>query len=504
MRTESNSAVQGGTDRRIATRVYFLAGFLIALATASLVLVGHVASQKANQQALATELRLFNSALEGRQALIARDQISIARWDVAVENISKDFDQNFIRDVLVDSLWYDFGLDRTYLIAGDDTVLALADRSDVNFKRSVLNPHSALRRLVARARARFMSNRVQIEGGYTQKYVPTSHVMDVAEFGFERIDQKPAFLSAMAIVPDDGETALDGSLPVVLVSARFVDSALIADLNARLTFNDMVFTAEKQDHVGSSSQVLTNMSGDVIGTFLWTSETPGQKIWSLVVPIILMFGLLLGLAAFTVSRKIGRLSSSLEESERVNRHHAQHDALTGLANRPQFSELLAYAVDQLPSRRFALIGCDLDRFKSVNDTYGHAAGDIVIRQVARRLESAVGQSGTVGRIGGDEFVVLIDDDVDRTSLNKLAERILAGVRAPIDIGDGRSTDVGISLGVALAPQCGDTEVQIFAAADAALYVAKDNGRDQVVFGAEDSIQENTLISPKRDTSRHAA
>lgn len=277
MRTDSNNAMQGGTDRRIATRVYFLAAFLIALATALLVLVGHVASQKANQQALATELRLFNSALEGHQALIARDQISMARWDSAVENISKNLDRDFIRDVLVDSLWHDFGLDRTYLIAVDDTVLALANMSDVNFKRFVLSPDSALRQLVARTRARFMSNRVQIEGGYTQKYVPTSHVMDVAEFGFERIEEKPAFLSAMAIVPDDGETALDGGMPVVLVSARFVDQALIADLNAQLTFNQMVFTTEKHDDSGSSSQVLTNMSGNVIGTFLWPAKHPGRK-----------------------------------------------------------------------------------------------------------------------------------------------------------------------------------------------------------------------------------
>lgn len=504
MRTENTRAVQAGSDRRIATHVYFLAAFLIALATVSLVLIGHVASQKANQQALATELRLFKSALEGRQVLIARDQLSVARWDVAVENISKEFDRDFVRDVVVDSLWYDFGLDRTYLVAADDTILALADRSDVSFKRHVLPPDSALRQLVARTRARFMGNRVQIEGGYTQKYVSTSHVMEVAEFGFERIDQKPAFLSAMAIVPDDGETALDGGLPVVLISARFVDPALIADLNARLTFNQMDFTAEKHDHAGSSSQVLSNMSGDVIGTFLWTSATPGQKIWSIVVPIILMLGLLLGLAAFTVSRKIGRLSSSLEESERVNRHNAQHDALTGLANRLHFSEVLAYAVDQLPRRQFALIGCDLDRFKSVNDTYGHAAGDIVICQVARRLQSTVGRNGTVGRIGGDEFVIMIDGDVDHASLNDLAQRILASVRAPIDIGDGRSTDVGISLGVAVAPQCGATEVQIFATADSALYVAKDNGRDQVVFGAGDASQESATISLERNAPQHAA
>lgn len=503
MSAGNNSVESGGPDKRIAARVYFLAGFLIVLATASLLLVGHVASQKANQQALETELRLFNSALKDRQTLIARDQLSMARWDAAVENISQDFDRDFVRDVLVDSLWYDFGLNRTYLIAADDTVLAQADGSKVSFRRFVLSPDSSLRQLVTRTRACFMDNRIQIEGGYAQKYVPTSHVTDVAEFSFERIDQQAAFLSAMAIVPDDGETALDDNLPVILVSARFLDSAFIADLNAQLSFDQMVFIKENRDHTDASSQALTNMTGEIIGTFLWASETPGQKIWSLIVPIIFLLGLLLGLAAFTVSRKIGRLSSSLEESERVNRHLAQHDTLTGLANRPHFSEILACAVDQLPHRQFALIGCDLDQFKSVNDTFGHAVGDIVICQVAQRLESDVGQIGTVGRIGGDEFVILINGCFDHSSLNKLAKRILASVRAPIDIGNGQSTAVGISLGVALAPQCGVTDVQIFAAADDALYVAKDNGRDQVVFAVENRKQEYVMLSQEKDVPQHA-
>jgi diguanylate cyclase (GGDEF)-like protein/PAS domain S-box-containing protein len=153
---------------------------------------------------------------------------------------------------------------------------------------------------------------------------------------------------------------------------------------------------------------------------------------------------------------------------------SQVDELTGLANRRKLNERLTamLAAFKASQRSCALMMLDLDRFKHVNDTMGHPAGDELLRQVAKRLTSIVKDRGEVGRLGGDEFQVLLPDMDDRGTLGELANRIVQSISQPYTI-NGRRAIIGTSVGIAIAPYDGLDTDELTRSADMALYSAKD-------------------------------
>ena len=161
---------------------------------------------------------------------------------------------------------------------------------------------------------------------------------------------------------------------------------------------------------------------------------------------------------------------------------AQTDSLSGVANRRAFHELARHRLDQAAERHhvnvLALI--DVDRFKTINDTFGHAVGDEVVRYIADFLGQAVRRTDVVGRVGGDEFALLIDATPGQAG--ELLERLRAGVAAkPYKLADGRSVPLSLSIGMATTKGTGGYRLQsLMEVADASLYVAKDQGRNRVV------------------------
>lgn len=158
---------------------------------------------------------------------------------------------------------------------------------------------------------------------------------------------------------------------------------------------------------------------------------------------------------------------------------ALHDGLTGLANRALLVDRLRHALDRAERSGsvVALLFCDLDRFKPINDSFGHATGDAVLREVATRLQAVVRPADTVARLGGDEFVVCCEDVVGGTEAVLLAERILTALRAPFAI-DARQISISTSVGIAVAGRGAEDPDAMLRSADAAMYAAKANGRDR--------------------------
>ncbi len=164
------------------------------------------------------------------------------------------------------------------------------------------------------------------------------------------------------------------------------------------------------------------------------------------------------------------------------RHLAHHDSLTGLANRMLFGERLgqALAASARTGEAFAVLCLDLDRFKAINDTLGHRAGDLLLMQVADRLRACAGPGDTVARTGGDEFVVLQAGGSQPQAAAGLAARLVQAMAAPFDLG-GKQDGIGASIGVALCPQDGSDAEQLLNNADVALYRAKSQGRGTSCF-----------------------
>ncbi|MEM6909717.1 MAG: EAL domain-containing protein [Pseudomonadota bacterium] len=156
---------------------------------------------------------------------------------------------------------------------------------------------------------------------------------------------------------------------------------------------------------------------------------------------------------------------------------AHYDALTGLVNRVQMGELLAQilAAPRESERNCAVLMLDLDRFKQVNDTLGHPAGDALLKQVAQRLERTLDGIGRCGRLGGDEFQVIVPGTHDRDKLSFVAQEIINSLSQPYTI-EEQNVVIGASVGLALAPVDGSTTDELIRNVDLALYAAKDAGR----------------------------
>lgn len=178
-------------------------------------------------------------------------------------------------------------------------------------------------------------------------------------------------------------------------------------------------------------------------------------------------------------RMIGTLSDidARRQSEAQIHFLARHDPLTELANRAHFSERLQQALAH--ARRYreslGLVLVDLDRFKPVNDIHGHAVGDELLQAMARRLKAAVRETDVVGRIGGDEFLVLLCGPVSRESARHVAEKIYNLVAQPLQLGE-LSLELTCSVGLAMYPEDGDDEHSLKKAADDAMYASKRAGR----------------------------
>lgn len=165
---------------------------------------------------------------------------------------------------------------------------------------------------------------------------------------------------------------------------------------------------------------------------------------------------------------------------------AHFDSLTGLANRFQMSQSLEkiLAAPLEMHRDCTVFLLDLDRFKHVNDTLGHPAGDALLKQVAQRLERAVGKQGRVGRLGGDEFEVIIPGRIDRDQLGALAQDVIGSLSQPYSV-ECQRVVIGASIGIALSPEDGVTSESLIRNADLALYAAKDGGRGRFHFYSAD-------------------
>ena len=158
-------------------------------------------------------------------------------------------------------------------------------------------------------------------------------------------------------------------------------------------------------------------------------------------------------------------------------YQAQHDALTGLPNRAVYQDRLEQAVvaARRAKGRLAVLFLDLDRFKQINDSLGHEAGDELLRQVSRRLRESVRESDTVSRLGGDEFTLLLPQVEGHAGGERVAAHVLEAMRRPFRLGE-RELRVTTSIGIAIGPDHGEDAETLMKHADAAMYVAKEQGR----------------------------
>lgn len=259
-----------------------------------------------------------------------------------------------------------------------------------------------------------------------------------------------------------------------------------------------LFRMTRQELLGNPISTLFDPGGDSYGSertlgFHLSGRSPfhelavrapfkGEERWWSITgnPIYDSFGNYVGFRGS--GHDLTEKRRSQEEASRL----ARYDSLTGLANRFQMSQMLERILDapQEAQRSCAVFLLDLDRFKQVNDTMGHPAGDALLKQVSQRLARVVDKIGHVGRLGGDEFQVILAGSQVRDNLAHLAHRIIESLSQPYSI-EGQGVMIGASIGIALAPDDGTTSDALVRNADLALYAAKGDGRGCYHFYATD-------------------
>jgi len=206
----------------------------------------------------------------------------------------------------------------------------------------------------------------------------------------------------------------------------------------------------------------------------------GMAVWAILLLIALI---LQGLFLFRpMAHSVTRRTVELLESKAKVEHASLHDMLTNLPNRRQCALQLerAIASARRTGKRVAILHIDLDRFKTINDTFGHAVGDAVLVSAARRFERSVRRGDTVARLGGDEFVIIAPIESDPTEAARIATRILNKMDRPIQSGDSTITTAA-SIGISIFPDDETDPAQLLINADIALYRAKEGGRGRMSF-----------------------
>jgi diguanylate cyclase (GGDEF)-like protein/PAS domain S-box-containing protein len=191
-------------------------------------------------------------------------------------------------------------------------------------------------------------------------------------------------------------------------------------------------------------------------------------------------------------RGVGHDITKRKEAEKKIQYQATHDALTGLPNRLMFSQLLNQAIKSARryKRQFAVLFLDLDRFKIINDTMGHDAGDELLQEISARLKNTLRAVDITARLGGDEFVILIEEVSDSNNVVTVAHKILTSIIKPITL-MGQENRITVSIGISMYPKDAQDEQSLMKNADIAMYLAKEEGKNNYQFYSED-IQSKSL------------
>ncbi len=256
-----------------------------------------------------------------------------------------------------------------------------------------------------------------------------------------------------------------------LVTTKSIDTQLV-DQVSLLSRGPAGVSFSREKRTGPGNLPIVTYAGQHAGTLRWTPDFSGSQLRRNVLPwLVLLIVVILGMAAGVLWRT--RVALRLVTANQVRSNYlAEHDALTGLPNRRAF---LAHLENfRFTRTEYVLFFLDLDGFKEINDTFGHGAGDALLRKTGQRLSASSPDGAYVARLGGDEFAVVVANDLPRHALEVTATRLATAVREPYEFG-GAPTVVGVSIGVALSNR--QKPADVVRHADCAMYDAKAERRD---------------------------
>ena len=480
-----------GDLRRLTTTI----GVAIAFFGLLLLAIIAYAGWSANETATERERTLVENALNESIARALNEQKSVAWWDDPITKITDEaIDLEFTDANFGVFLTETYGHDEVYILNAEDHPLygfANAERlepSAFERRRPVLEALIAEIRRGDRSRLRTRPDMFSESKGHYR--VLTG--VQVARWGghIVSVDGLPAVVAGMTIVPNIDASLLKGT-PNLLLSITNIDEAFISEIGRSLLLPDLALTPQETKGDGVISEAFVGDDGIPAGFLSWTTRRPGHVLLTIILPLVAFGVIATGGLSSTILRRLRRASEELAQREAQARHEAKHDALSGLPNRvhmvDKIDSFLQGRLLETHDNRAVAAYLDVDRFKDVNDTLGHHAGDQLIKLVARRLMECLRPNDFLARFGGDEFVILCAPAGAETS-SALADRVSQAFALPFAI-NGQNIRVTASVGIAVAPDNGVTADELMRHADIALYEAKDRGRDRAVLFSDEMARQ---------------
>lgn len=484
-------------ESNIAVGIYLICAAVVIAFSVSNAHVLMRAGGIADEVRAVDERDLVRNEVTRQIEILARDQSQISHWDEAVRALISRIDWEFVREEMADWLWDDFGIQTTIVVGPDDAPRVMVFEDDIRTLAEAQSHVDLAFDLIVAARELYMAKRMPRGDRFTILSHPVRSRVQLYVSDFRMIDGDVNMIVAQAILPDDEETLPDG-LPSVLLTLKPLTAAMIAEAGNKLGVSGVAVVPEGEVPAGAGALRVSRGEGANALYATWTPSHPSSVIWSEALPVLAGVVGLAILALGAVALLYGRALHRMQKSEARNRFLAHHDALTGLPNRLYFDRLLEDILSRGEQDSCAVLCIDLDRFKAVNDTYGHSAGDAVLRTVASRILAAVKGRGIAARVGGDEFIVLLHEGLGRDAVRLLCDGIVESICAEIEI-EGGHASVGASIGVAWWPEDARTAKSVIRSADEALYRAKEDGRGRAYLADDEGAGGPDLES--RDPER---
>ena len=455
---------------------------LLLLLAVAITLIGGLfwSTARSDEITVQRQERTAKHAIELALDELAQQQETVAIWDEAAEKMTAPVkDQRWLRDNMTGWLSRIFDHDEGFLLDRDERLVQAASDGRVVPATHYERLKADFAPLVDTVRGRDIgrpgrhdrmpgtplakNNSIRT----TDRTIHDTHLILVGN--------RPAVASAMLIKESTpGHVKRRGQWPI-LISVRYLDASFMAELQAKHLIVRPRFSAAKDPGEEEHALALETEWGKHLGYLIWTPELPGSRIMATMLPVNLLS---LGVLSLLTWLLVWRLRHTLAERGRLEERAtrlAYHDSLTGLPNRSLLGNRLCEALGKDRKSPATLLLIDLDRFKQINDTLGHMAGDALIRGFARRLVSVAEPGDTVARLGGDEFAIIMVGEISAEHVLGRCESVLALFAQPFNL-LGNLVHAGASIGAAQTDGHRMTGNELMRRADVALYCAKADGR----------------------------
>lgn len=463
---------------QLIASILLLAGF----AALPLIIVGKNSVERIDKAAAEREKAQTAAAVKRRFDELSVEQKSATVWDEAVRKAEA-------RDLV----WMDgnlgiwmhdyFGHDASFVLdPALDPVYAAVDH-----ERRAPETFAAVADEV-----RFLAEKVRDEVLAAdldpEEIFATAYVM---------LEAGPAAVSAIPIIPDTEQLVVTPRETHFHVAVDYLDAAYVASVTQGLALTNPSVAGPEASVTSENSIAFEDDRGNVIARLQWVPSKPAHGLVAALSPALVLWLLGGAIIVLSLTRRLIRTTEKLQQSEAHARYLAFHDPLTRLPNRALFADRLSQALATIArgGPAVTLLMMDLDRFKDVNDTLGHPAGDEMIRQVGARIQSRIRRSDTAARLGGDEFAVILVGEMEASDLDTFCEGLIADISRPYDL-FGHAAHVSASVGACRAGKGEEEPDELVRRADIAMYHAKRSGREQHYLYSDD-MDPQAAVGPRR-------